>query len=65
MSLCRNKTNRRRRGLTTVQMCVMLAVITLGVIATVKTLGNNSKTKLTTMGSDIANPANLPSRFGS
>lgn len=59
------KTACTRRGLTTVQLCVMLAVITLGVIAAVKSLGSNSSSKLTTTASDIANPANLPSRFGS
>ncbi len=61
----RNTETRQRRGITTVQTVVLLAVITLAVVSAVKTLGTNAKTKLTTTASDVANPANLPSRFGS
>ena len=54
-----------RKGVTTVQWCVVVAIITLGAIAAVRTLGTGSSTRINTMASDVANPANLPSRFGS
>ena len=60
-----NATQRIRRGVTTVQVCVMLAVITLAIISAVKTLGTNAKTSLTTTAGNVANPSTLPSRFGS
>ena len=56
---------RTRRGVTTVQYVVMLAVITLGVIVAVRNLGTGARTRLNTTAGDVANPANLPSRFGS
>ena len=60
-----NAMQRIRRGVTTVQVCVMLAIITLGIISAVKTLGTNAKTSLTTTAGNVANPSTLPSRFGS
>ena len=56
---------RARRGVTTVQYVVMLAVITLGVIAAVRNLGTGARTNLNTTAGNVANPATLPSRFGS
>ena len=52
-----------RRGITTVQMCVMLAVITLAIVGTVRVLGTNSKDKLNQTASDLATPKNLTTRF--
>lgn len=54
-----------RRGVTTVQVAVMLVVITLAIVSGVKTLGTNAKTSLTTTSGNVANPSTLPSRFGS
>lgn len=54
-----------RRGVTTVQVAVMLAVITLAIISAVKTLGTNAKTSLTSTAGNVADPSTLPSRFGS
>jgi Flp pilus assembly pilin Flp len=55
----------QRRGVTTVQYCVMAAVIALGVIATVIVLGNRTNTKLGQTATDMANPQSLTTRFGS
>lgn len=55
----------RRRGMTTVQLAVMIAVITLGVFASVRSMGTAARTKLNNTAGDVANPANLPARFGS
>ena len=61
-TLCRAAS---RRGVTTVQYCVMAAVIALGVIATVIVLGNRTNTKLGQTATDVANPQSLTTRFGS
>lgn len=63
--MVRVQASMRRRGMTTVQIAVMLAVITLGIFASVKSLGTAASTKLNNTAGDVANPANLPSRFGS
>ena len=57
--------SRARRGVTTVQYVVMLAVITLGVISAVRTLGSRASTGLNSTAGNVANPSTLPSRFGS
>ena len=60
-----NVNRRARRGVTTVQYVVMLAVICLGVIAAVRSLGTGARTNLNSTAGNVANPATLPSRFGS
>jgi len=55
----------RRRGISTVQWCVMAALITLAVIAGVTTVGTRNSTKLNQTATDLANPKNLTTRFGS
>ena len=54
-----------RRGVTTTQWCVLAAMITLLTIAAVRSLGTNASTGLNSTAGNIANPATLPSRFGS
>lgn len=55
----------RRRGATIVQWAVVAAVIAVGVIAGVRSIGTNTKTRMTTTAGNVANPASLPARFGS
>lgn len=55
----------RRRGATTVQFAVLAAIILLGVVATVSLLGSRTNTKMGQTATDVGNPANLTTRFGS
>lgn len=55
----------RRRGITAVQWCVLAALITLAIVATVTTVGSRTSTKLNESATDLANPKNLTTRFGS
>jgi hypothetical protein len=48
-----------------VQWCVMAALIILGVVAGVSAIGPRASTKLNQTATDVANPANLTTRFGS
>jgi Flp pilus assembly pilin Flp len=43
----------------------MAALITVAVIATVTTVGTRNSTKLNETATDLANPKNLTTRFGS
>lgn len=64
--LCTSRLQKqRRRGVTTVQMCVMLALIALVVIAGVSLLGTRTNNKLNETATDMANPKSLTGRFGS
>ena len=58
-------TYRRRRGVTIVQWCVIAAAITIAIVSTVSTIGTRNSTKLNQTATDLANPANLTTRFGS
>jgi len=40
-------------------------LITLVIVASISLVGNRTKTKLNETSSDLANPTNLTSRFGS
>jgi Flp pilus assembly pilin Flp len=55
----------RRRGISLVQWCVMAALITLAIVAGVANIGPRASTKLNQTATDVANPANLTTRFGS
>jgi Flp pilus assembly pilin Flp len=55
----------RRRGISAAQTAVLLAVLALVIVAALRTLGTNARTNLNTTAGNIANPATLPSRFGS
>jgi Flp pilus assembly pilin Flp len=55
----------RRRGISTAQAAVLLAVITLTIVAALRTLGTNARTNINTTAGNVANPATLPARFGS
>jgi Flp pilus assembly pilin Flp len=48
-----------------VQWCVIAAAITVAVVTTVTTIGTRNRTKLNQTATDLANPANLTTRFGS
>jgi hypothetical protein len=61
--MCHHKS--QRRGVTTVQIAVMLAVIFLVVFAGAQLLGTRTNTKLGQSATDLANPKNLTTRFGS
>lgn len=55
----------RRRGVSLVQTCLIVAVITLAIVASVTLVGSRANTKLNQTATDVANPASLTSRFGS
>lgn len=55
----------RRRGISMVQWCVMAALIALAVIVGVTNVGSRTGTKLTQTATDVGNPKNLTTRFGS
>ena len=55
----------RRRGMSLVQWCVVAAVIFLVVVASVTLLGTRTTNKLNETASDMSNPVNLTTRFGS
>jgi Flp pilus assembly pilin Flp len=55
---------RARRGATTAQIAVVLAVVTMAVIAGVSQLGANANIKLAQTATDLSNPASLTGRFG-
>jgi len=65
MSFVLPRNRKNRRGATTVQYCVMAAVITLVIVSAVRTLGTGTRTNMTTTAGNVANPATLPARFGS
>lgn len=54
-----------RRGVTTTQVAVVLALITLAIVATVSVLGNNTRNRMTQISTDVGNPSSLTTRFGS
>ena len=55
----------KRQGITTVQICVLLALIVLVAVSALKNLGTNAKTSLNSTAGNVANPSTLPARFGS
>jgi hypothetical protein len=55
----------RRRGMSLVQWCVVAAAVFLVVVAGVTLLGTRTNNKLNETASDMANPVNLTTRFGS
>lgn len=55
----------KRRGITTAQMAVMLALITLAIVAAVRTLGTNARTRMNSTATGIGTPSQLPNQFGS
>ena len=59
-----HKYRARRRGATTVQYCVMLALIILVVVGTLVVLGNRTNTRMGQTATDLANPQSLTTRFG-
>jgi Tfp pilus assembly protein PilX len=59
------KLSERRRGVSAVQAAVVLAVLTLVIVAALRTMGTSARTNLNTSAGNVANPASLPSRFGS
>jgi len=52
-----------RRGATTVQYCVIVALIGLVAIAGVSLLGTRASTKLGQTATDVATPKSLTARF--
>jgi Flp pilus assembly pilin Flp len=57
--------NKPRRGVSTVQVALLLALITMAIVGAVKTMGTNAKTSLNTTATNVADPSSLPARFGS
>jgi Flp pilus assembly pilin Flp len=55
----------RRRGVSMVQWCLIAAALVMAVIAGVTLVGGNANTKLNQTATDMANPKNLTTRFGS
>ena len=52
-------TRRRRRGLSTVQWCVLAGLVTIAVIATISALGGVTNTRLNGTAGAVGNPADL------
>ena len=65
MTLARLRQRHARRAVTVVQYVLLASLITVAVLSAVRSLGNNAKTNITTTAGNVANPASLPSRFGS
>lgn len=56
---------RVRAGLALVQWVLIAGAITLAVVAGIAVLGTKTNTKLNETVTDVGNPANLTTRFGS
>jgi Flp pilus assembly pilin Flp len=56
---------RNRRGATVVQWAVIAAIVVIGIIAAVRSIGTNTGTHMTTTAGNVADPSTLPARFGS
>ena len=56
---------RRRRGINSVQWVVIAAATVLAIFATVQIIGSRTNTKLNQTATDVGNPQNLTTRFGS
>jgi len=56
---------RIRRGISHAQYAVVLALITLAVVAGMTLMGSRANNKLNQTASDVANPAALTQRFSS
>jgi len=54
-----------RRGVSVVQYIMMAAAIFLVIVVGMATLGTKTNTKLNQTASDVADPKNLTTRFGS
>jgi len=54
-----------RRGITVVQYVLLAALICLGVVAGIATVGSRTSTKLNQSATDFGNPTSLTTRFGS
>ena len=54
-----------RRAATATQWCVVAALITLAIVASITLVGNRTNTKLNQTATDIADPTSLTARFGS
>lgn len=52
-----------RRGVTTVQFCITVGVVVLGIAVSFALMGTRTNTKLNQTASDMANPINLKTRF--
>jgi len=57
--------NQARRGATMVQWVVIAGAIVLVIFATVQLVGTRTNTKLNQTVTDVGNPKNLTTRFGS
>jgi len=57
--------NRVRRGISSVQWAVIAGAIVLVIFASVQLIGTRTNTKLNQTVTDVGNPANLTTRFGS
>ena len=54
-----------RRGISSVQWAVIAGVIVLVIFATVQLIGTRTNNKLNQTVTDVGNPKNLTTRFGS
>jgi len=59
------RTRLLRRGTSVVQYVVVAALIILALATAATTLGTRTNTKLNQTGTDVGNPKNLTTRFGS
>jgi uncharacterized membrane protein len=57
------KNLKRRRGVSTVQVAVVMVVVTLVVIATVNSLGSRTSSEMQDTAGRIGDPSTLPARF--
>jgi Flp pilus assembly pilin Flp len=54
-----------RRGISNVQWVVIAALLSLAVVAGVTLVGTSTNNKLNETATDVGNPKNLTTRFGS
>jgi hypothetical protein len=56
---------RARRGITSLQWIVIAAALVLVIFATVQLIGTSTRTKMNETVTDVGDPKNLTTRFGS
>lgn len=56
---------RLHKGVTTVQTVLVVAAVTLAIIAGVSLIATRTNTKLGQTATDVGNPSSLTTRFGS
>lgn len=59
----RSRSRRLRRGVSMAQWAVLAAILCLGIVAAVKSLGTKASTDLNSTANQVADPVSLKARF--